>query len=132
MGLVSDDDEAAVAGGPRLEIPEEPEDLRMSLRDALLAGEDWRAGFSDDLCVGVWLWSRWQPALEPVGCSREDFVEIVVSTHGNSGSGCWGTGGGTSTCAVSPGGSSAGCPGRPVRSARWRRPTRTEEEPCPT
>ena len=65
--------------GPVLEFPPEPEDLRDGLRDALLAGEDWREGFADDICIAVWLWSRWQPVLEPSGCSREDFVEIVVA-----------------------------------------------------
>jgi hypothetical protein len=67
-----------VDGGPRLEFPEEPEDLKIGLRDALLAGRDWREGFSDDICIGVWLWRVWQPALEPNGMSREAFVELVV------------------------------------------------------
>ena len=76
MSLVTDvDDEARDAGGPRLDVPEEPEELRIALRDELLAGGDWRTGFSDDICIGVWLWARWQPALEPAGCSREDFVD---------------------------------------------------------
>jgi hypothetical protein len=65
--------------GPRLEFPEEPEALRVGLRDALLAGGDWREGFSDDICIGVLLWNLWQPALEPAGCSREEFVDIVVA-----------------------------------------------------
>jgi hypothetical protein len=69
------------AAGPRLELPEEPEELRVALRDELLAGGDWRSGFSDDICIGVWLWGRWQPALEPAGCTREDFVAIVMSTR---------------------------------------------------
>ncbi len=82
VGPVTDvDDVALAAPGVWLEVPEEPEELRVSLRDALLAGGDWRAGFSDDLCLGVWLWRAWQPALEPAGCSREDFVEIVVTTR---------------------------------------------------
>jgi hypothetical protein len=68
-------------GGPRLEFPEEPEELRDGLRDALLAGGDWRDGFADDICLGVWLWGRWRPALEPAGCSREEFVAIVESTR---------------------------------------------------
>lgn len=82
MGLVTDvDEDAGVETGPRLEVPEEPEELRIALRDELLAGGDWRKGFSDDICIGVWLWGRWQPALEPAGCSREDFVTIVMSTR---------------------------------------------------
>ncbi len=67
-----------LAGGPRLEVPEEPEDLKVALHDALLAGKDWREGLSDDICLGIWLWARWQPALEPAGFSRDDFVETVV------------------------------------------------------
>jgi hypothetical protein len=70
-----------LVAGPLLEFPEEPQALRDGLRDALLAGGDWRLGFSDDICIGVWLWSRWQPVLEPAGCTREDFVEIVKSTR---------------------------------------------------
>jgi hypothetical protein len=75
------DDQTGWAPGPLLEFPEEPQALRDGLRDALLAGGDWRDGFSDDICIGVWLWSRWQPVLEPAGCTREDFVEIVKSTR---------------------------------------------------
>ena len=82
MSLVSDvDDEAADTDGPRLDVPDEPEELRVALREELLAGGDWRKGFSDDICIGVWLWSRWQPVLEPAGCTREDFVEIVMATR---------------------------------------------------
>ena len=62
-----------------LEFPPEPESLRVGLRDALLEGGNWREGFSDDICIGVWLWSRWQPVLEPGGCTREEFVDIVVA-----------------------------------------------------
>ena len=68
-----------VEGGPRLEIPDEPTDLKVGLRDALLDGRDWRVGFSDDICIGLWLWARWQPALEPDGMSREDFVDVVIA-----------------------------------------------------
>ena len=68
-----------VDGGPRLEFPEEPVDLKAGLRDALLEGGDWRAGFSDDICIGLWLWGRWRPALEPNGLSREDFVDVVIA-----------------------------------------------------
>jgi len=73
--------EDATSGGDArlLEFPSEPEELRIGLSDALLAGGDWREGFSDDICIGVWLWSRWQPVLEPAGCTREDFIDIVVA-----------------------------------------------------
>ena len=83
MGAVTTVDEESVDAdtGPVLEFPPEPVELRDGLRDALLAGDDWNAGFSDDICIGVWLWGRWQPALEPVGCTREAFVDIVVSTR---------------------------------------------------
>ena len=70
-----------VDGGPRLEFPEEPADLKVALREALLEGRNWRDGFSDDICIGVWLWSQWQPALEPAGCSREDFVDVVIANR---------------------------------------------------
>jgi hypothetical protein len=67
------------AEGLRLDHPEEPVEMRDALRDALLAGADWREGFSDDVCVGVWLWERWRPALEPVGMDREAFVDVIIS-----------------------------------------------------
>ncbi len=75
------DDEVEVAGGLRLEIPEEPEKLRIGLRDELLAGGDWRKGFPDDLCIGTWLWTQWEGALEPAGCSKDRFVEILIGTR---------------------------------------------------
>jgi hypothetical protein len=67
-----------VEGGPRLELPEEPVGIKNGLRDALLEGRNWRDGFSDDICFGVWLWGHWCSALEPDGMSREEFVDIVV------------------------------------------------------
>jgi hypothetical protein len=80
-GVIALDEDALERGMPLLELPPEPEGIRVGLRDALLDGADWRAGFSDDICVGVWLWSRWQPALEPAGCTREEFVDIVVANR---------------------------------------------------
>jgi len=80
-GVTTIEDQDAVGRGPRLEFPAEPEDLRVGLRAALLDGGDWRAGFSDDICIGVWLWSRWQPVLEPGGCSREEFIDIVIANR---------------------------------------------------
>jgi hypothetical protein len=68
-----------VDGGPRLELPEEPVDLKATLRDALLEGHDWREEFADDMCLAIWLWSLWQPALEPYGMSREDFFDQVIA-----------------------------------------------------
>lgn len=70
-----------LACGARLELPDEPGKLREGLRDALLAGQDPRDGFSDDICIGVWLWREWQPALEPLGLSREDFITLVSAYH---------------------------------------------------
>ncbi len=68
-----------VEGGPRLELPDEPLDLKAGLRNALLDGQNWRDGFSDDICIGLWLWGRWRPALEPNGFTREDFVDQVIA-----------------------------------------------------
>jgi len=65
--------------GVRLTEPEEPGELRVSLRDAVLGGGDWREGFSDDICIGVWLWEQWGPTLEPAGMPRETFVDIVTA-----------------------------------------------------
>jgi hypothetical protein len=65
--------------GLRLELPEEPVDIKVGLRDALLEGQNWRDGFSDEICIGVWLWGQWQPALEPNGMGREEFVDAVIA-----------------------------------------------------
>ncbi len=68
-----------VDGGPPLELPDEPLDVRIGLREALLAGQNWRDGFGDDICLAIWLWKLWRPALEPFGMTREDFVDHVVA-----------------------------------------------------
>lgn len=81
VGVTTAEDDVWEDGAPRLEFPSEPEELRVGLRDALLGGGDWREGFSDDICIGVWLWSRWQPVLEPGGCTREEFVDIVMANR---------------------------------------------------
>ena len=57
---------------------DEPMEMRNGLRQALLEGADWREGFSNDVCIGVFLWERWRPALEPAGMDREAFIDIVI------------------------------------------------------
>jgi len=64
--------------GLRLNLPEEPGSLRTELRDTVLAGADWRSGFSDDICIGVWLWEQWRAALEPAAMDREAFLDVVT------------------------------------------------------
>ncbi len=64
--------------GLHLEHLDEPVEIREGLRDALLEGADWREGFTNDICIGVFLWERWRPALEPAGMDREAFVDIVI------------------------------------------------------
>jgi hypothetical protein len=64
--------------GVRLEHIDEPVEIQEGLRRALLDGADWREGFSSDICIGVVLWERWRPALEPEGMDREAFVDVVV------------------------------------------------------
>ena len=78
------DDDGPAGGVPDLEVPPEPEELRTALRDAVLAGGDWRAGFPDDLCIGSWLWDRWEPRLEPAGCTREDAYKSAGYDDGTS------------------------------------------------
>ena len=45
-----------VEGAPGWSSPRSPWSIKAGLRDALLDGRDWRDGFSDDICIGVWLW----------------------------------------------------------------------------
>jgi len=66
------------AGGVNLEQLAEPTEMRKGLREALLAGADWREGFSSDICIGVLLWEKWRAALEPAGMDREAFVDVVI------------------------------------------------------
>ena len=57
-----------VDGGPRLELPDEPVDLKAGLRDALLDGQDWRAGLQRrHLHRPVAVATAGRPALEPAG-----------------------------------------------------------------
>jgi hypothetical protein len=63
----------------RLEMPPEPVDLREWMRTTILSGGDPRKDFSNDVCLGVSLWERWRSALEPVGFSREAFVDVIES-----------------------------------------------------
>ncbi len=66
------------AGVTRVELPEEPAGLKEKLRrlTAEPGGLD-----SHDACLGLWLWERWQPALEPIGYTRDQFVDEVVRTR---------------------------------------------------
>jgi hypothetical protein len=67
------------SGQVRLEVPPEPSEMREGLREILLAGGDPREGFSNDICLAVWLWHSWRSSLEPAGLDREAFVDVVVS-----------------------------------------------------
>jgi hypothetical protein len=69
------------AEGLILDSPDEPVEIKKGLRESMLAGSDWRSGFRDEICIGVWLWERWRPALEPRGMDRESFIDVVVA-HG--------------------------------------------------
>lgn len=66
------------AGVARVELPEEPVDLKEKLRR--LAAEPEGLG-THEACLGLWLWERWQPALEPIGYTRDQFVDEVVRTR---------------------------------------------------
>ncbi len=68
-----------VEGSPAWSSPTNRSTCRRELRDTLLSGANWREGFSDDICIGLLLWRAWQPALEPLGFSREDFIDSVVA-----------------------------------------------------
>lgn len=63
----------------RVEIPEEPQELREWMRSTLLAGGDPRKDFTNDVCLGLWLWERWRSSLEPAGLDREAFVDVIES-----------------------------------------------------
>jgi hypothetical protein len=65
--------------GIHLEYIDEPVEMRVGLRDAILAGADWREGFTSDICVGVLLWERWRPSLEPAAMDREAFMDVVIA-----------------------------------------------------
>ena len=62
---------------PTLVAPEEPAELRATLRKTLLGGADWRSEFGDDLAVGAVFWSAWEPELQARGLDRPTFDEIV-------------------------------------------------------
>ena len=64
--------------GVRLDRPDEPVDMRVGLRDALLAGATADHNFADELCLALWLWERWRPTLEPIGMPREEFIDVIM------------------------------------------------------
>jgi hypothetical protein len=66
------------AEGVHLEHLDEPVEIRLGLREALLDGADWREGFSSDICIGIVLWERWRSTLEPAGMDREAFVDVLI------------------------------------------------------
>lgn len=64
------------AEGLRLELPSEPVELRVTLREkALTAYPDESSHF--EACFAAWTWERWRSALEPAGFSREAFLDVV-------------------------------------------------------
>ncbi|HUC36735.1 MAG TPA: hypothetical protein VMR97_06395 [Acidimicrobiales bacterium] len=66
------------AEGLLLEIPEEPEELRVHLRAKALEDAD-SGEASYEVCFGAWIWERWRAALEAKGLSREALMEIVAA-----------------------------------------------------
>ena len=66
------------AAGVRLDLPDEPVDMRDRLRDAVLDGATADDTFGDDACVGLWLWLHWRPTLEPLGMDREGFIDVIT------------------------------------------------------
>jgi hypothetical protein len=62
----------------RLEIPDEPVELRDELRSSVLEGVPWPDGHGNDTRVGLWLWPAWRGALEPAGLDREAFLDMVA------------------------------------------------------
>jgi hypothetical protein len=61
--------------GVRLERPAEPVTMRAGLRDTMLGGVRQDDASSND--IGLWLWDRWRPTLEPMGMDREAFIEVT-------------------------------------------------------
>jgi hypothetical protein len=66
-----------VGASARLEMPAEPQDLRVHLRQRALESDDEsRANFEG--CIAVWVWERWRASLEPEGFARESFIDVVA------------------------------------------------------
>jgi hypothetical protein len=64
--------------GIQLEHFEEPGELRLVVRQALLDGADWRDTFSGETGIGGVLWEKWSPALQAAGMDRGAFLDVVV------------------------------------------------------
>jgi hypothetical protein len=67
--------------GLGLEFPEEPVALRDGLRDALLDGQSWRDGIDPELCLGRWLWERWERVLDPLGVDFDRFAAELADNR---------------------------------------------------
>ncbi len=68
-----------VEGAPRLELPEEPVDIRVGLRDALLEGRTGGTVSATRSASGYGCGIWWRPALEPGGMGREEFVDAIIA-----------------------------------------------------
>ncbi len=62
--------------GFALAIPDEPSELKVALRRALLDGRP-PAGLPVDLDVAAWLWGTWGPVLGPLGFGRDQFTDAL-------------------------------------------------------
>jgi hypothetical protein len=66
----------ADADGVALEVPDEPLDLKVALRHALLDGRP-QGELPAELDVAAWLWDQWGAELEPVGFDRDQFAQAL-------------------------------------------------------
>ena len=68
-----------VEGSPRLELPDEPVDLQRGFATRCCPAPNGAKGSATTSASGSCSGRAWQPALEPLGFSREDFIDSVVA-----------------------------------------------------
>jgi hypothetical protein len=63
-----------------LDVPAEPLELKIGLRDAILGGVAWDE-LPEPLDLGAWLWGTWGPRLEASGGDRAGFEPILAASR---------------------------------------------------
>jgi hypothetical protein len=72
--------EPSTSDGIDLPIPDEPEDLKVALRAAILDGQPW-AGPPTELDLSVWLWGAWGAKLESLHFGRDQFDRVLAASE---------------------------------------------------